>query len=46
MPKTVAVEDERHACGISPPAAVDGGAYGRDHNGSVGIFQRTNNRIT
>ena len=24
MPKTFAVEDERHACGISPPAAVDG----------------------
>lgn len=25
----LAVEDERYTRGISPPAAVDGGAYGR-----------------
>jgi len=35
MPKTFAVEDERHACGISPPAAVDGGAYRRGVEGVV-----------
>lgn len=28
MPKTFADEDERHACGISSSAAVNGGAYG------------------